>query len=48
MAGMGVTVSGTVAAEDIRHLQGAAHAKALRRAASLRDASAREGWGCRR
>ena len=25
MAGMGLTVSGTVAAEDIRHLQRAAH-----------------------
>jgi hypothetical protein len=28
MAGMGLTVSGTVAAEDIRHLQRAVHAKA--------------------
>jgi hypothetical protein len=27
MAGMGLTVSGTVATEDIRHLQSAAHAK---------------------
>src|SRR6266446_5751881 len=47
MAGMGLTISGTVAAEDIRHLQSAAHAKALRRAASPRDASGREGWVCR-
>jgi hypothetical protein len=48
MAGMGLTVSGPVAAEDIRHLQRAAQAKALRRAASPRDASGQEGWGCRR
>jgi hypothetical protein len=48
MAGMGLTVGGTVAAEDIRHLQSAAHAKALRRAVSPRDANDREGWVCRR
>jgi len=48
MAGMSHTVSGTVAAEDIRHLQRAAHAKALRRAVSPRDPSDREGWRCRR
>jgi hypothetical protein len=48
MAGMDLTVSGTMAAEDIRHLQSAAHSKAFRRAVSPRDASDREGWGFRR
>ena len=48
MAGMGLTVSGTVAAEDIRHLQRAAHPTPLRRAALPRDSGNRGGWVCRR
>ena len=47
MAGMGITVSSAVAAEDIRHLQ-APRMRPLSPAASPRAADGRAGWACRR
>ena len=43
MTGMGLAVSSTVAAEDVRHLKGRAHAGRFSPVRSVRDAAGRAG-----
>jgi hypothetical protein len=44
MTGMGLAISGTMVAEDIRHLECRAHAGGLSRMTSVADAAGRAGW----